>query len=288
MQVIENSFRHDNCPLCNSHSIDEVGVIKYNPNLYYSTINIRLTLKPELWHCKNCGSSFAQNVIPEGRAIELYQQGTADERWVSTTFQESKTDEVIDCLKSLLEPQQRVLDVGCAGGSFLDFAKENGCLTFGVEYSLDNLDTLKAKGHIAYGGIESSEGLFDLITAFDVIEHLYEPAKFLEMCLERLAPNGSIVFLTGDISCTSAKFCGENWWYAKFPEHIVFPSIHYFSSHPMINVSRHISTQAGKSYECSLPIAILKNINNILRYGHFSACPSLSGGDHFLVVLQSK
>ena len=288
MQLIENSFRHDTCPLCKGYSISKVGIIQYDPVLYYSTVQIKLSLDPELWKCKDCESSFVQNTILESTSVELYQQGTSDKRWVSKTFQESKTDEVIACMETLLKPHKRVLDIGCAGGAFLDFAKERDCVTCGVEYSLDNLKTLDEKGHTPYGGMEFTEGLFDLVTAFDVVEHLYQPVDFLERCLSKLAPGGYLAFLTGDISCFSAKICSEDWWYTRFPEHIVFPSIQYFKNHSKVNVTDCVRTYAGRSYVSSAPIAILRNMKSVLLSASLSACQSSIGGDHYLIILQHK
>ena len=285
MLNINNNFRHEKCPLCGLSCI-YVGDINYSSPLHFSNQKISLILRPELWECKNCKSGFVQNVIPEVEAATLYAKGDAGERWSTTLFEKSKSNEIIEVLNSLLVKGLNVLDIGCNTGELLDFAKKRGCQTFGVEYSFSSLSLLKAKGHTTFSKLDNVNGYYDVITAFDLVEHIYNLPAFLDTCYKKLSPNGYLVFLTGDISSITARLTGSNWWYTRFPEHIVFPSKTYFDVSSKFQVVKWVPTYAAIEYKKPV-IKVLKSLLRKLLTGSYAGLPSL-GPDHVLVVLKSK
>lgn len=284
---IDNNLRSSHCPLCGAASIYKVGLINYFSPVYYSTKQVLMLSAPELWKCRICDSGFVQNAVPEKESVSLYRQGEATKRWSdSLTFEQSKTRVAVKTLEKLFKKDTRILDVGCNAGELLDFAKERGCKTFGVEYSLSSLALLKEKGHTAYSSMREVEGLFDLITAFDLVEHLYSLSEFLDICFDKLSTEGHLVFLSGDIRCFCARFTGANWWYVRYPEHITFPSKKFFELHSKFEVIEWISTYASPSYQQPLRRAF-KSIAKSLLTGNYAGLPSL-GSDHILSVLKRK
>jgi len=286
MMQIANNLRYNNCPLCGAVTIHQVGRINYVSPVYYSTQVISLLSPPELWKCDSCHSGFIQNAVPEVESISLYKQGKSEERWASTYHDEPKTKVVAETLKKLFKKKSRVLDIGCNTGEILDFAQKRGCKTFGVEYSLDSLNLLKSKGHIAHSSMEEVEENLDVITAFDLIEHLYDLPKFIEICLDKLSPDGCLVFLTGDICCFWAQSTRANWWYVRYPEHITFPSRKYFELHPKLQVMDWIPTFADRAYDRP-KLRVVMSIAKRLLLGDYSGVPAL-GPDHALIVIKRR
>ena len=286
MLKTRNNFRQEKCPLCKLPSTYKFGDVIYFTPTFFSSQEISPTLKPELWKCKNCKSCFGQNVIPETEAVTLYMKGDASKRWSNTVFEKSKSNEIIKVLDDLFVKGYNVLDIGCNTGELLDFAKERGCQTFGVEYSLNSLKLLKEKGHTIFSEIDKVNGYYNVITAFDLVEHIYNLPVFLESCYKKLAPNGYLVFLTGDISSISARLAGSRWGYVRYPEHIVFPSKKYFQRYSKFQVAKWVSTYAAIEYKKPL-IKVLKYFIQTVFAGSYIGLPSL-GPDHVLVVLKSK
>jgi cyclopropane fatty-acyl-phospholipid synthase-like methyltransferase len=144
---------------------------------------------------------------------------------------------------------------------------------------------LREKGHKPYASLEETPGGYDIITAFDLIEHLYAVPEFLKNCREKLSAKGRLVILTGNIGSFSAVMAGSHWWYAQYPEHIVFPSKKFFKENSGYGIERWILTYASKGYKFPLSRQWLGIQNTILRRQTFSGLPSI-GPDHVLAVLK--
>lgn len=286
MIQITNSLRYEQCPLCGSVAIKKIGNINLFSPTSYSTEIVSMMFLPELWDCGICDSAFVQNAVPEATSVSLYKQGKSNKKYATVNCEQPKTKVVTQTLDRLFKKDIRVLDVGCNTGELLDFARNRGCKTFGVEYSQDSLALLKEKGHVAYSNTKEVDGLFDVITAFDLIEHLYNLNEFLDTCFQVLSPGGCLVFLTGDISCFWAKFTGSNWWYVRHPEHITFASKKYFELHPKFQVVDWIPTYADRVYDRP-KLRVLFSIAKRLLLGDYCGLPALSS-DHALIVLKRK
>lgn len=99
----------------------------------------------------------------------------------------------------------KLLDVGCGNGSFLRRAAATGWNTVGVELGHD-LAVAARRNH----GLEVIEGDFadaelpqasyDVVTMWDFVEHVVDPAATLERARQLLASNGILVVFTIDSS----------------------------------------------------------------------------------------
>lgn len=103
-------------------------------------------------------------------------------------------------LRGALPDKGRILEVGCSSGFMLYPLAEAGYECVGVEPSgafgdyvrsrnlacFDDLDALRADARYRDG--------FDAVMHFFVLEHVAEPASFLEAQLELLKPDGRLVF----------------------------------------------------------------------------------------------
>ncbi len=285
--MISNYSRFQECVCCSSVNIHKIGNIQYGDQAFFSNNVIDLELIPELWRCDQCQSAFVQNVVPENVAVALYSKGNAGDRWSQASITEQKTQEVIDVLSRHFQPGLQVLDIGCNTGELLDFAKSKGCVTAGVEFSDASRVELKEKGHDAYFSVSEIENWrFNVVTAFDLVEHLYDVKTFFDSCKDVLAEDGIFIILTGNINSLSSRICKSRWWYARYPEHIVFPSIKFFSDYSGFDLVQWIPTYAARGYRNSL----WRTLSGFFRYtltGRYAGLPSL-GPDHALIVLKKK
>lgn len=228
IKKINNNLFHTKCPICGDSKITIAFELKYSDNVEYSSTKIELQLLPELWECKNCKSYFTQNAITEKDSMQLYKNSEAGKRWDAQKFDKEKTKYTVEIFKKYLDGGKTVLDIGCNTGEFLDFAKANGAKTYGFEYSTKSIDLCAKKGHIMLENLTYKETQFDVITAFDLVEHLYDTNEFFNNVNKLLKPNGKLIIFTGDIECWAFSKCKGKWWYLNYPEHVIFISSYYY------------------------------------------------------------
>jgi SAM-dependent methyltransferase len=123
-------------------------------------------------------------------------------------------------------PRGRLLDVGCAAGFFLAEAQA-WYAARGVELSEYSsqfareqlgLDVVTGTLHDA----AFTAGSFDLVTLWDVIEHVPDPRAVLAEVARVLAPGGEVVLTTGDWGSAYAQRRGVTWHLLTPPWHLYF------------------------------------------------------------------
>lgn len=98
----------------------------------------------------------------------------------------------------------RLLDVGCATGFFMEAAADEGLDVCGVEFSTVAISLARPdiRERIICGDVNAllsrQPERFDVVTAFDIIEHVQNPAKFLEEIREILRPGGVLAISSPD------------------------------------------------------------------------------------------
>jgi SAM-dependent methyltransferase len=91
-----------------------------------------------------------------------------------------------------------LLDVGCGNGMFIQLAQEKSFRVSGVDFNPKNIDEAKKKGlrDAQVGDIHefltSHPQRYDVVTAFDVLEHLPEPQVFLRNVYSALKNDGRV------------------------------------------------------------------------------------------------
>ncbi len=230
---IDNSHcYHYRCPLCGSEKMVKQGVIRYPRLATFADIPIKMTRKPELWKCDACMSGFTQYCMSEREVVTLYRAKTSEKWTLKTTFEEFHPLELVEYITDQLTPGKHVLDIGCGQGDFLDFTARLGCIPVGVELSDRDRAICERKGYPCVASLEAlhANARFDFIFAFDLVEHIHNLTEFLNRCSVFLCDGGKLAIQTGNIGCSSAANRRNHWWYVRYPEHIVFPSITYFST----------------------------------------------------------
>jgi len=98
----------------------------------------------------------------------------------------------------------RLLDVGCGTGFFIEAALDVGFDPAGIELSsvAIGLAEQSVRTRITHGDVNTllatDPRRFDVVTAFDIIEHTFDPAAFLDDVGRLLAPGGLLALSTPD------------------------------------------------------------------------------------------
>ncbi|MDR0542017.1 MAG: class I SAM-dependent methyltransferase [Dysgonamonadaceae bacterium] len=288
--LIDNSTKNVQCPVCFSTNIHKIGDLQYDSNaeLMYSTNAITLRNTPYLCECLECLSWFSQNIVSEADSIMLYSTGNSEKRWKTDIFENTVSDDILKIMKSILSlyksANAKLLDIGCNTGELLDWAKANYHFdTFGLEYSESARKILINKTHTAYPSFNDISETFDIITAFDLVEHLYDFPDFMKHVEKLLKPNGMLLLLTGNNNCYEAKKLKNDWWYVLFPEHVIFPHYKAYENYDL-KLYDYYKVSHFKFNKITLRSVIRKIIRLFsLRYSNFPF-----NADHHLIILQKK
>jgi SAM-dependent methyltransferase len=130
--------------------------------------------------------------------------------------------------KAALTPYKQsgaLLDLGCSSGSFLEFISSESWKLYGVEMSAEGARTAeeRSKAQVFVGDILDApfpRESFDVITCFDVLEHLYEPRRVMARVGEWLKLGGIFYVLVPNVNSAEARVFGSYWHGLELPRHL--------------------------------------------------------------------
>lgn len=118
-----------------------------------------------------------------------------------------------------------LLDVGCATGLFLKAMRERHWLVAGVELSAYATQYARQQFglDVRNGTVEQAnfpDHLFDVVTMWDVLEHVIDPKESLREVARILKPNGLLALSLPNPVCIEAKLFQETWVGWDQPRHL--------------------------------------------------------------------
>jgi 2-polyprenyl-3-methyl-5-hydroxy-6-metoxy-1,4-benzoquinol methylase len=119
----------------------------------------------------------------------------------------------------------RLLDYGCGLGFFLDAAYEFGFDVEGIEFNRWAIGYIRSRYRYPVHGPDDPRpgDPYDVITMFDVIEHLREPFEMLDTVHGMLADDGLLVVSTMDSTSVTSRLMGKRLEdFRRIREHLFF------------------------------------------------------------------
>jgi 2-polyprenyl-3-methyl-5-hydroxy-6-metoxy-1,4-benzoquinol methylase len=138
-----------------------------------------------VYECDVTGYRFFYPYALEGKA-DLYRELEKYD-WC---YEENKWEHNI--VASRISRNASVLDVGCGRGAFL--SKVSSPNRTGIELNKSAADVARKRGiAIVEELIGDHSGVYDVVTAFQVLEHIADPLTFLSDCLAAVKPGGLLI-----------------------------------------------------------------------------------------------
>jgi len=206
-----------NCPICAAHGLSFLQV---------KDCNRRISPKIFLYHkCTLCGFIYLVNVPEDLGAYypNIYYDIPKDRESLlaSNAHDQYKLGIVQQFIK-----KGRLLEIGPAFGSFSCTAKQAGFDVEVIEMDERCCHFIQTKLGIkavqANNPIEALIGLsaYDVITLWQVIEHLPEPFLVLKAIVDKLLPGGTLVISTPNPAAFQFWIMGRFWAHLDAPRHL--------------------------------------------------------------------
>lgn len=213
-----------NCNLCGRDQFDN----------YLTRIDLNLSIQGDfqLVRCRYCGLVY-QNPRPAQNSInEIYPDNY--DQFIKSSTEESSIINRIDRgyglkkrIKSITRYKKpgRLLDIGCATGDFLEMMRDiAGWDVYGIEpsshasdYARTHLGLQVKTGFLGEADYEAEN--FDVITMWNVLEHLVDPINTLKQIHKLLKPDGMLIFNTPNLDSLDARIFGPYWIGFELPRH---------------------------------------------------------------------
>ncbi len=223
-------FEEVRCNLCGSDSYNTIRPARradytdVDPMAFHSSSDE--ILQDPLVKCTVCGLQYVTPRVKPDIVLRGYS-GVEDKTFISQAGARERTfKRCLNIVQSVWKKKPgRILDVGTAGGSFLEVAKDAGWEVFGCEpnkwlckWCLENYGIHLSQGTLFDANFDTEA--FDIVTLWDVLEHTADPSANLTECARLLKPGGLLVVNVPDIGTWLPKIMGSKW--------VFLVSVHYF------------------------------------------------------------
>lgn len=201
------SHRRSGCPVCRATRLAAV----------------RHFGDADLVRCATCGF-VCSGAIPGTPELERwYAQYPRCEAISPVTL--ARYDELLESFEGNRRTN-RLFDLGCGNGHFLVAARDHGWTVRGTELSPDAVSICRAKGiatsRAPFESDQEDRGRFDVVTAFEVVEHLRDPRIELEQAASLLRPGGIVYVTTPNFDALGRRLLRERWRIVQYPEHLAY------------------------------------------------------------------
>jgi 2-polyprenyl-3-methyl-5-hydroxy-6-metoxy-1,4-benzoquinol methylase len=124
----------------------------------------------------------------------------------------------------------KLLDVGCGIGLFLNEAKKRGWQVYGTEFTDRAIEICTKNGITMHQGKLDPkwfpEGTFDIVTSFEVLEHINNPIEEVQNINKVLRTGGLFYFTTPNFNAFERYMLKSNYNVIGYPEHLSYYTKH--------------------------------------------------------------
>ena len=182
----------------------------------------------DYWACAECTFRFATPDVNPNLTTALEGYEDAYLQYLAPDAGDAANFDALSRWMTGFTPLEgrRLLDVGAGSGKLVRFLRRRGIDAHGIEPSHALFHRFLA-GDTAFSCATldefhaSNPRTFDIVTAFDVIEHVPDPPGFLRAISTFLEPGGILLVSTPDVESLTAKVFGRRWHF-YYPYHLSY------------------------------------------------------------------
>lgn len=181
----------------------------------------------QLLACRSCATLYTAH-LPKTNHSQDYDSYYTPENLTVPAFIDRHLDNIVATFQPYRK-NNRLLDVGCGAGTFLDASARAVWEAMGVEVSRTAAEHVRGRGFEVFcGELENAnypDEHFDVVIASEVLEHVPDPRAMLEGIARVLRPGGLLWATTPHGRGISARTLGLEWSNVCPPEHLQLISV---------------------------------------------------------------
>ena len=167
--------------------------------------------------CRACGLLFTSPRDDDGTLARVYGGLVDTEYFEEDDNRRRKAEDYFRLIAADRHVPARLLDVGCATGAFASIAASKGWTVTGLDASPWAIARARERcltATFVEGLVEDFEAppaSFDVITLWDVLEHVRSPVETIRRLHHWLAPGGSLYLNVPNAESAVARWMGSHW-----------------------------------------------------------------------------
>jgi 2-polyprenyl-3-methyl-5-hydroxy-6-metoxy-1,4-benzoquinol methylase len=166
--------------------------------------------------CRNCHLIYVNPIEKASKINEAYFQRNTDDARIIRGSRLTATESQVRLIKRYGNGTY-LLDIGCGEGFFLFNASKAGYTTKGIEISQDVAEYARREFSLdveakPFEDMRFEQEYFDVVTLWQVLEHVPYPFLVLREVHRILKPGGLLATSTPDIGGVLAKIFRRRWW----------------------------------------------------------------------------
>ena len=250
MKSINNSTHALTCPFC----FNIADITKFDNVLKCSNCKVMF----QKYDTINCNKDIYGREYFQGKVYNNYfNEGQERER---------RFKNKIKLINKYIPQTGNILDVGCAAGFFLTIMKKSGYNTHGIDISSCACDYAKLDGHLNIVNenifeAKYQDNYFDIITLWDVLEHVTEPELVIRELHRIIKNKGIIIIETLNINSLGFKILKKRWPLYS-PEYHLF----YYNKIFLIKLLEKFGFKIIKTFPIQTYVRLMDKIITIRYY----------------------
>lgn len=213
------------CKICGKQEIK----VEYVGYIRDGALGRKTANKVKIFKCLNCGVIWHENE----KCISDYYESESYRKELENTSEIEDFYRLHDaeCMDKFIYTKtdrfrnKIVADIGCGGGSFLDFLSGVTKEVVAIEPSEKYRKQMRLKGYKTYpyleNAVEEYKGKCDFVMSYDVIEHVEDPVAFVKYIYELLNEGGQAIIGTPTDAPVMRELLGE-----VYEENLLFSTQH--------------------------------------------------------------
>jgi 2-polyprenyl-3-methyl-5-hydroxy-6-metoxy-1,4-benzoquinol methylase len=217
---VNSLFEYRNCPGCGQNDFEVLFDSNMKAADFRKAAETVYMIPGKEWgrhvRCRSCQLIYVNPIEKAGKINEAYSQRKSVDASIIRKGRLTVSASQVGLIRQYKNGTY-LLDIGCGEGFFLFNAARAGYATKGVELSQDAAEYARREFGLdveaqLFEELRFPDDHFDVITLWQVLEHVPYPLMILKKAHRILKPGGLLALSTPNIQGVPARILGRRWW----------------------------------------------------------------------------